>query len=120
MKLGASLLLLAALVRHYAWEWFPPEVQAFAWNACSSAVTMALVWVVARDRWSPTIAALTIGWAIEEAQVFGCSVARMFWHWNVLPGQEQCSAPIGFKIGAFTILAVAVFLATCKSSHVTD
>ena len=35
--LVAPLLLLGVL-RHYSWEWFPPEIQGQAWNAASSIV----------------------------------------------------------------------------------
>jgi hypothetical protein len=117
MKALAAVLLAACLVRHYSWEWFDTEVQALAWNAAGSVVTMGLLWAFARTRWTREVAAIFAIWGIEEAQVFGCSVGRMFWEWPVLPGQEQCSAPIGIKVGAFTLLGIALFVATCKELH---
>ena len=111
---------MAGLVRHYSWEWADTEVQALAWNAAGSVVSMALVWVIAQPHWCREVAVAVGWWGIEEAQVFGCSVGRMFWNWQVDAGQEQCSAPIGIKIGAFTIMAVAFWLATCKQLQGTE
>ena len=117
MRTAAVLLILAGLIRHYSWEWVDVEIQALAWNAAGSVVTMCLLWALVRNHWSGAMAVVFGGWGIEEAQVFGCSVGRMFWYWPVAPGQEQCSAPIGLKIGAFTLLGLAFFLATCKTLH---
>lgn len=117
MKPAAILLLLLGLVRHYSWEWVGTETQALAWNAAGSVVSMAAVWWVAQGYWSSSVAVVVAGWGIEEAQVFGCSVGRMFWQWQVLPGQEQCSAPLGIKLGAFSLMGIAFFVATCKGLH---
>jgi hypothetical protein len=113
----AAVLLAACIVRHYSWEWFDAEVQALAWNAACSVVTTGLLWAFARNHWTREVAIVFAIWGIEEAQVFGCSVGRMFWAWPVAAGQEQCSAPLGIKVGAFTLLGIALFVATCKGLH---
>lgn len=51
-------------------------------------------------------------WAYEEVLVLGCSGWRMLTPWVVGPGEEQCSAYLGFKLGSISLVAVGWIAST--------
>jgi hypothetical protein len=111
---GAAWLLLIGVQRHYAWAlWDDSRWQAGIWNICASLAILALLWACARDSWGagPTVAKwagrLVVVWlAAEELLVVGCASAQLI---NPLPpvGDEQCTAHVGFKLGAIGLAVVA-------------
>lgn len=68
--------------------------------------------MVMRAYWGPLVAAVGAWWLYEEALVALCSLWRMFDWWQVLPGQEQCSARVGFKLGAISLVILGALTAT--------
>jgi hypothetical protein len=100
-----TLLFLGAF-RHYGWPLLPPEIQRFAWNASGSIVILALLWSMA---W-PAARLLVIWLTFEELQVIGCSLIRMLRPTDIGSGQAQCSALLGFNLGAVGLMLVAVVL----------
>lgn len=103
----AVALLLGGALLHYGWAFAPPEHQAQVWNICGALVRLGLLGVVL---WRVRGIALWIGawWAAEEVLVVGCSSWYIVAPWEVLPGQAQCSALLGYDLGGVGIAVVAV------------
>lgn len=110
MKPLAFVLLLAGVLRHYSWEWFPPEIQAQVWNIAGASVIVFFLLTMPKEGtlW------VMIWWLVEEAQVILCSVSWLVRPWVVKPGEAQCSALLGFDLGTIGLFAVAAILA-CQS-----
>lgn len=108
MKPLAVALLLLGVIRHYGYELVSPENQALLWNATGAAVILMgliFLWVRYAGMWP-----VLLWWAVEELQVIACSVGRILAPWDVKPGQDQCSALIGFDLGSLGILCIALIL----------
>ena len=107
--ISPAWLLLLGAIRHQAWDLF--DAGALAWNICGSIVVCVLlvkaVWTE-RSRLSWLIVAW---WLYEEFLIILCSAWRMVEWWQVLPGQEQCSARLGVHLGAVSMVIVAWFAA---------
>lgn len=67
---------------------------------------------------APLLAVL-LWWAWEELQVILCSVWFIFDPWPIELGQAMCSAKLGFDLGAFGILIVAVLAFRLNLSDLT-
>lgn len=70
-----------------------------------------LLLMVMRAHWSALVATVGGWWLYEEALVALCSAWRMFDWWQVLPGQEQCSARVGFRLGALSLVILGALAA---------
>jgi hypothetical protein len=99
-------LLFVGAFRHYGWPLLPNEMQRFAWNASGSILVLALLWALA---W-PAARLVVIWLTFEELQVIACSLIRMLRPVDIGSGQAQCSALIGFNLGAVGLMLMAVAL----------
>ena len=105
---GAAVVVLAACVaRHYGYTLAPDSDRAHWWNITGALLMMVLP-VYAAFRWpSRLVWAAAAWWLIEELMVVGCSLAYIVRPWPVVPGQDQCSALLGFDLGKVGALVIA-------------
>jgi hypothetical protein len=108
--MSAALLLLVGTARHYGYALAPPDAQADVWNIAGALTIIALLWSMRRGL-SPMAGLIALWFAAEELLVAGCSAAWLVQPWAVMPGDEQCSAKIGLKIGALSLIVVAILAA---------
>lgn len=104
------VLLLIGAQRHYLYEQFPAGWQDDVWNICGAVAVLALAWATVAawpSRWAVLVA---IWLSAEEALVAGCSAWWLVDPLIVAPGDEQCTARVGFKFGAVGIAAVAYLM----------
>ncbi len=109
MKNVAAGLLLLGVIRHGLWEHV--EAQALVWNACGALVISALLVLMWRKSRGIAVGVVIAWWLYEEALVVVCSTWRIFDWWYVGQGEEQCSARLGFKIGAFSLVLIGALIA---------
>ena len=104
------LVLLAAMaLRHYAWRWVPAEHAGLVSKALGSVAALALLWLLSGYRRPADKLAFwaLVLYAIHEASAVLCATWFIFAPWPILQGQSQCSAKIGFDLGALGLLLVA-------------
>lgn len=106
----AVALLLGGAIRHLGWENSPEP--ALAWNAMGAMSVMLLLSLVMWKHWRAPVIAVVTWWAYEEALVLTCSTWRMFDWWYASPEEEMCSARLGFKLGAFSLVLIGFLI--CK------
>lgn len=96
---AAALILLLAF-RHYGYYHFPQAMRGDIFGAAGAVCIIALL--VMLKPWWPLML-----WACaEELLVAGCSL----W-WAIAPqawADEQCSAKIGFRLGAFGLVGLSM------------
>lgn len=106
-EVTAGALLLVMAVRHYGYDFWPPELRGLASKALGALSLLSLVWLavwlVPRDR---TITAIALWWSVEEVQVVLCSFAFMREPWPVPRGQSICSARLDLDLGAIGIVVI--------------
>jgi hypothetical protein len=105
----AALLLLLGVTRHMLWEHV--EAQALVWNLCGALVIGALLVRVWQQNRGVVIGLVVLWFLYEEALVAICSTWRIFDWWYVGQGEEQCSARLGFKLGAFSLVLIGALIA---------
>ena len=111
MKEFAAALLLAGVVRHYAWPMFPVALQSSIWNIGGALAILFLLAVVIRGR-SWLVLLVGLWWAAEELLVVGCTAGYIIAPWELVPGQ-MCSQLLHFdfaKIGALILAALVLLL----------
>jgi hypothetical protein len=108
VKATAAALILLGALRHYGWGWVSPDIQRFVWNISGSVVILLLLWTMAYQ--SQPLRLVVLWWSFEELQVIACSLGRIFRPWFVNPGEAQCSALLGFNLGAIGLALVAILL----------
>lgn len=108
----AALLLLVGVARHQVWEHAPTQHQAQVWNALGAVAMIVLLEIIVQAERSALVSLVSRWWEYEEALVAGCSTWFIFEAWTIDPGQEQCSARVGAKLGAISLLAVGWIAAT--------
>lgn len=113
MKNLAAGLLLLGVVRHVLWE--HTEAQALVWNLCGALVIGALLFQVWRQNRGVLVGLVVLWFLYEEAMVAICSTWRIFDWWYVGQGEEQCSARIGFKVGALSLVLIGALIAKVAS-----
>lgn len=109
-RVGRAIGLLAlCAAMNYGYLMFDPTDRAQAWNAAGaiarSALLIALTW-----KWRGPVIWVVAWWLAEEAMTAGCSALYILRPWVVLPGQDQCSALLGFDIGKIGALAMVALL----------
>ncbi len=109
MKNLAAGLLLLGVVRHVLWEHV--QAQALVWNLCGALAMGVLLFLVWRQNQSIAVGLVVLWWQYEEALVALCSTWRIFDWWYVGHGEEQCSARLGFKVGAFSLVLIGALIA---------
>lgn len=103
----AAMLLLAMAARHYAYDFWPPELRGLAAKALGAIALLILLWAcVAMAPRSSVITAVALWWSFEEVQVALCSFAFMARPWPVPAGQSICSARLDLDLGAIGIVVV--------------
>lgn len=102
----AVALLLAGLLLHYGWAWFPPEHQRLVFNAAGALARIFLLVVVLWHVRSALALFVWLWWASEELMIAGCSIGRIVAPWPVTPGESQCSALVGFDLGRIGLLII--------------
>lgn len=113
MKLTVYLLVLL-VTRHVVWGLMHPGDQGRVWNMLGAVVFIGLLlviwasWVNAAP-WPMTI--VCGWWAYEEMLVAGCSAWHLLDPWIVGPGEEMCSARLGFRLGMHSLVSI-FFIAT--------
>ena len=119
MKNLAAGLLLLGVVRHTLWEHV--EAQALVWNLCGALAMSALLVLVWRAHRGVVAGLVVMWWLYEEALVAVCSTWRIFDWWYVGQGEEQCSARLGFKIGAFSLVLIGALISrVARHERATD
>ncbi|NBW08274.1 MAG: hypothetical protein EBR82_09625 [Caulobacteraceae bacterium] len=119
MKNLAAGLLLLGVIRHVLWEHV--EAQALVWNLCGALVIGALLVQVWRQNRSVVVGLVVLWFLYEEAMVAICSTWRILDWWYVGQGEEQCSARIGFKIGAFSLVLIGALISrVARHERATD
>ncbi len=113
MKNLAAGLLLLGVIRHVLWEHV--EAQAPVWNLCGAIAMSVLLVPVWRSHRGVATGLVALWWLYEEALVAVCSTWRIFDWWYVGQGEEQCSARLGFKIGAFSLVLIGALIAKVVS-----
>lgn len=96
-----SAVLLAFALRHYLYYWVPDVFQGQAWNITTSVLALVVL-AALRPAWY--IAAWV---AAEELLVIGCGLLWSYSQWQLVPGQEQCSANPNIKISAIGLCLLA-------------
>lgn len=116
-SVNAAALLAVGVVLFYAWNLAPVAHQGRIWNACGAAARIYLLWALIRATHAgPAAVAVAVWWTAEDLMVAGCKLAGIWWTWYVPPGQAECSALLGFDLGAVGILVAAALLGfvTCQ------
>lgn len=108
----AALLLLAGVMRHQVWEHVVPDQQARMWNMLGAGAMLVLLLLVATAERDALVRLVAAWWAYEELLVAGCAAWHLLDPWVIGPGQEACSARLGFKLGAFSLVAIGWIAAT--------
>lgn len=106
MKLAALLLLVWYAV-HYGYQWAPAQ-QGAVFNVLRSAGSLVLLSIVFLALPSRVLAVPAAGLAAEELQVIGCGTWWLLDPWPVKPGDELCSAGLGFPLGAVGLAVLGV------------
>lgn len=115
MNLLAAALLVGAL-RHYGYQFAPPELAGIVSKGLGGAAILALlamVWL--RSDRSKMLAAVLLWWAWEETQVVVCSALYAWRPWHVEPGQGICSALSGLNMDSIGVLALALLAANATA-----
>ena len=115
---AVGLLALCAAL-HMGYLLFAPEDRADAWNAAGAVVRSAFLVALAWQWGGPILKVVWI-WLAEEALVAGCSVAYIVRPWVVPPGQDQCSALVGFdlgKVSAVVMIGLLIWLLSTKNGR---
>lgn len=117
MRLQVYLLVLM-VVRHNVWGLAQVGDRAWVWNMLGAVAMIGLLLVVwARcmnvEPWS--ITAICCWWAYEEMLVAGASAWYLVSPWPIGPGEEILSARLGFRLGMFSLVAIAFIAA-----HILD
>ncbi len=100
------MLLLAWWLGHHAYRLAPVAIEGHAWNIGGAAKTLVLLGIVALLVWHP-LAHTVLAWlAAEEVQTIGCTVAYVIKPWPMVPGQEKCSAGLGFPLQTVCLVAL--------------
>jgi len=107
MKPAVAFLLLLGVLRHYGYKLAPSEFHPQVWNAIASIVIVIFLLAVASKETLPIV----IWWTAEEAQASLCSIGWMIRPWEIPPGEDQCSALLGFDLSSVGLLAVSTILA---------
>lgn len=108
-------MLVIGLAWNNAWKWVPEQHAGRVFAAGSGLfIAMLLLWHAGMSRSRPMglVCALLAGFAL---QVFGCNAWFIVEPWPIRPGDELCSARLGFPLGmtglwAATLLAQWIYL----------
>jgi hypothetical protein len=96
----ACALLLVWFGTHYAYSWAPIEHQATVFNIVRSLGSLVLLGLLVLTYHSRPVLLVAAGVAAEELQVIGCGTWWLISPWKVSPGDELCSAGLGFPLGS--------------------
>lgn len=112
----AALLLLAGAMRHQVWEHVVIDQQARVWNMLGAGAMLVLLMLVVTAERNALVHLVAAWWAYEEVLVAGCAAWHLMDPWIIGPGEEACSARVGFRLGAFSLVAVGWIAATLLDS----
>lgn len=106
----AALVLLAGVLKHYAWDLFDPGLKGVAAKGLGSLAMLALLGAVLYLAWSRAMAMVVAWFAFEEAQTVICTSAWLIKPWVLDPNRAMCSQRLDFDLGAIGVMAIAVIL----------
>lgn len=92
-------LLLLGFVLFYGWDWFPPRLQAQAWNAAGAFARLCL------------LAAFISRFRLSGVRLGTFTVGRLAWIRRRWPAAVAWCQPVEFAIVARPLLLVAIWWA---------
>lgn len=116
MKHGATaaLLIVAAMGKHFGWQFSGTDVEIVGqvWNIGSSVLSVAVLILLGAAYRSREMWAACLVLAACEVVIGTCSVAWLVNPWEMLPGDDFCSARVNLPLG---ILGAVAFLGVLLS-----